>query len=323
VARAAPAGDEGLVVIYRRHLVPLAGAMVLVLGLLAVLAWRIWDTPDEGSLLEPMVVNATLSTPQHMFGDPIRGRVEVVLDANRVDPDSVKVRANFEPYRALRPPTQSRRAVGSVTRLSFDYQLACLTYRCLPRGQDRLDDFGGGQRRFRMKPGAVEYKTQGGSAQTEAIYWPTVTASGRVARNFWEAEMRGEFRELAPPSYRVSPRLVEGVALVLAVIFGAAATLLTLRQLPLARIAERLGLKTPDRRTPLARALARVHETSSPEQAPEGRRALERLAHELRQARNSELAWAASELAWSRQFPADGRLTVLSGEVERLISEGA
>lgn len=300
--------------IYRRHLVPLAGAMVLVLGLLAVLAWRIWDTPDEGSLLEPMVVNATLSTPQHMFGDPIRGRVEVVLDANRVDPDTVKVRANFEPYRTLRPPTQSRRAVGSVTRLSFDYQLACLTYRCLPQR---------GQRRFRMKPGAVEYKTQGGSAQTEEIYWPTLTASGRVARNFWEAEMRGEFRELGPPTYRVSPRLVEGVALVLAVIFGAAATLLTLRQLPLARIAERLGLKTPDRRTPLARALAQVHETSSPEQAPEGRRALERLAHELRQARNSELAWAASELAWSRQFPADGRLTVLSGEVERLISEGA
>lgn len=300
--------------IYRRHLVPLAGAMVLVLGLLAVLAWRIWDTPDEGSLLEPMVVNATLSTPQHMFGDPIRGRVEVVLDANRVDPDTVKVRANFEPYRTLRPPTQSRRAVGSVTRLSFDYQLACLTYRCLPQR---------GQKRFRMKPGAVEYKTQGGSAQTEEIYWPTLTASGRVERNFWEAEMRGEFRELGPPTYRVSPRLVEGVALVLAVIFGAAATLLTLRQLPLARIAERLGLKTPDRRTPLARALAQVHETSSPEQAPEGRRALERLAHELRQARNSELAWAASELAWSRQFPADGRLTVLSGEVERLISEGA
>ncbi len=298
----------------RRHFAALAAAVVLVLTLLGALAWRVWDPGEEGSLAEPVAVNATLDPPQHMFGDPVRARIEVVLDATRVNPDTVKVRANFTPYRQLRPPTQSRSSAGPITRLRFDYRLACLTYRCLPLGQ----------KRFELKNSAVDYNTRrGGGLQTEEVDWPTLTVSGRISRNrFWEAQTRADFRELEPPTYRVSPRLVETVGLLLAVIFGAVAVILILRLLPLVRIAERLGLKTVDRRTSLERALARVRETSTAERAEEGRRALERLAHELRRARNPELAGAASELAWSREFPADGRLTTLSGEVERLISEG-
>jgi hypothetical protein len=314
MARAETPGDEGFVVIDRRHFAVLAAGVVLVLALLGALAWRIWDPGEEGSLAEPIAVNATLSPQQHMFGDPVRARIEVVLDAERVDPDSVKVRASFAPYRQLQPQTESRSDAGPITRLRFDYRLACLTYSCLPNGR----------RRFELKNAAVEYSTgRGGGVRTEEIDWPTLTASGRISRaRFYEAQTRAEFRELEPPAYRVSPRLVEVIGLLLALIFGAAAVILILRLLPLERIAERLGLKTVDTRTPLERALARVRETSTPDRAEEGRRALERLAHELRKARNPELAGAASELAWSRQFPADGRLTRLSGDVERLISEG-
>ena len=299
----------------RRHFAILAAGAVLVLALLGALAWRVWEPGEEGSLAEPIAVNATLSPQQHMFGDPVLARIEVVLDAERVDPDSVKVRASFAPYRQLQPPTDSRSAAGPITRLRFDYRLACLTYSCLPNPR----------KRFELKNAAVEYNTRGGGGvRTEEIDWPTLTASGRISRaRFYEAQTRAEFRELQPPAYRVSPRLVEVIGLLLALIFAAAAVILILRLLPLARIAERLGLRTVDTRTQLERALARVQETSTPERADEGRRALERLAHELRKARNPELAGAASELAWSRQFPADGRLTRLSGEVERLISEGA
>jgi hypothetical protein len=317
MARAETAGDEGLVVIDRRHFAALAAAVVLVLTLVGALAWRFLGPADEATLAEPIAVNATLNPPQHLFGDPVRARIEVVLDAKRVNPDSVKVRANFAPYRPLQPSTQSRTAVGPLTRIRFEYRLACLTYGCTPRGQR-------GQRRFELKNAAVEYGSRGGGRlRTEEIDWPMLTVSGRISpTRFWEAQTRAEYRELGPPTYSVSPRLVEFVALLLALIFGAAAVVLALRLLPLARLAERLGLKTVDRRTSLERALERVRETSSADRAEEGRRALERLAHELRRARNPELAGAASELAWSRQFPADGRLTRLSGEVERLISEG-
>ena len=76
--------------------------------------------------------------------------------------------------------------------------------------------------------------------RTEEIDWPTLTASGRISRaRFYEAQTRAEFRELEPPAYRVSPRLVEVIGLLLALIFGAAAVILILRLLPLERIAER------------------------------------------------------------------------------------
>jgi hypothetical protein len=246
-----------------------------------------------------------------MFGDPVRAQVEVLLDRNRVDPDSVKLRLNFAPYRPLRPRTRTESTAGAITKLRFDYQLACLGYRCLPRGE----------RNFELRNGAVEYRSRGGDGvQTEEIDWPVIKATGRIpAETLWQAQLRADYRDLGAPTYSVRPKLVEIVALLLAVLFGAAALILALRLLPLARIAERLGLKLVDRRTPLERALAQVHQTA--EQPDEGRRALERLAQELRRARSPELAGTASRLAWSREFPADGRLTALSSQVERLIAE--
>jgi hypothetical protein len=313
MARAAAARDEGLVVIDRRHFAVLAGLVVLVLTVVGLFAWRAWDNAEPGSLVEPIVVNATLGPQQHLFGDPLRARVDVILDSKRVDPQSVKVRTSFAPYRPLEPPRRLESAAGAITRLRFDYRLACLTYRCLPIGR----------RRFDLRNGAVEYHTRSSEAvQTEEIDWPVLHAAGRIsATRLWEAQLRGDYHDLAPPTYGVSPKLVQFVALVLAVLFGAAALILVLRLLPLAPLFERLGLKTVDRRTPLERALARVHQTA--ERPDEGRRALERLAHELRRVQNPHLAGAASRLAWSREFPVDGRLTALSTEVERLIREGA
>ena len=275
MARAETPGDEGCVVIDRRHFAVLAAGVVLVLALLGALAWRVWD-PGEGSLAEPIAVNATLSPQQHMFGDPVRARIEVVLDAERVDPDSVKVRANFAPHRQLQPPTESRSAAGPITRVRFDYRLACLTYSCLPNGR----------RRFELKNAAVEYSTgRGGGVRTEEIDWPTLTASGRISRaRFYEAQTRAEFRELEPPAYRVSPRLVEVIGLLLALIFAAAAVILILRLLPLERIAERLGAEDGRHTDPRSSERLRACGTSTPDRAEEGRRALERLAAELRSA---------------------------------------
>jgi hypothetical protein len=302
-------------VIDRRYFVPLAAIVAIVVALAAALAWWLWDPHQEASLAEPVAVNATLAPQQHLFGDPVRARVDLILDTKQVDPDTVKVRASFAPYRPLHPPKRSEISSGAITQLRLDYQLACLGYRCLPTGRRRME----------LRKGTVEYRRRGDTAvQTEEIDWPILHVTGRISpTRFWEAQLRAEYRELGPPTYRVSPRLVEVVALVLAVIFAAAALILVLRLLPLAAIAERLGLMPVDRRTPLERALARVHETATAERPDEGRRALERLARELRRSRSPELAGAASQLAWSRDFPADGRLTALTGKVERLISEKA
>lgn len=298
----------------RRHFAALAAAVVLLLALAGVLAWRAWSSEGEASLPEPIVVNATLGPEQLLFGDPVRARVEVILDARRIDPATVRVRVNFAPYRPLRPPARLETAAGGITRLRFDYLLGCMTYRCLPFGQ----------RDFDLRSAALEYRRRGApGVQTLEIDWPALEVTGRIsATRLWQARLRADYRELGEPTYRLPPRRVGLVALVLAVLFGAAALILILRLLPLARIAERLGLKTVDTRSPLELALARVREAETAERPDEGRRALERLAQELRRVRNPELAQAASRLAWSRTVPADGRLSALSTEVERLIAEG-
>jgi hypothetical protein len=200
-----------------------------------------------------------------------------------------------------------------VTRIRYVYDLGCLGHRCLPVGQ----------RRFDLRSASLDYRLVNGQrGETLEVDWPTLYAGGRIpAARLWEARLRADYRDLGEPTYRVPPRTVQILAIVLAAIFAAAGLILTLRLLPLVRIAERLGLRTLDTRTPLEKALARVHETA--EQPKEGRRALERLAFELRRSRNPDLARMASQLAWSREFPLDGRLSTLSGEVERVIAQGA
>jgi hypothetical protein len=96
---------------------------------------------------------------------------------------------------------------------------------------------------------------------------------------------------------------------------------LLLRLLPLDRWAGRLGARLVDRRSSLEQALALVRESSESGSTEEGRRALERLAVELRRSRNPALAADASRLAWSQGRPIATGVTPLSDEVERLISE--
>jgi hypothetical protein len=53
----------------------------------------------------------------------------------------------------------------------------------------------------------------------------------------------------------------------------------------------------------------------------ESRRALERLAVELRQTEEPDLAQAATRLAWRRSDPSGSTVEPLSDEVERVIAE--
>jgi hypothetical protein len=147
-----------------------------------------------------------------------------------------------------------------------------------------------------------------------------IRAAGRIDPNqLDQAALRADLRDLPSASYRVSPRTVELVALVLAVLFAAGAAILILRLLPLDRIATRLGARFVDKRSPLEQALALVRESAASGSPEEERRALERLAVELRRNRNPALAGDASKLAWSQPVPAG--IDPLSDEVERVISE--
>jgi hypothetical protein len=289
--------------------VVLAAILAAAVGLIA---WNAWDKGGGPGLGEEPIVGTALLTPeQHLFGDAVRARVELIVDSNRVDPDSVEIGANFDPYRELRPVEVTRSDDGPLTKLRYDYVLGCLVSQCLPRGAGRVE-LGGV---------AVNYLRRGESEPAAAtVEWVPIRAAGRIDPNqLDQAALRADLRDLPSASYRVSPRTVEIVALVLAVLFAVGAAILILRLLPLDRLATRLGARFVDKRSPLEQALALVRESAASGSPEEERRALERLAVELRRARSPALAGDASKLAWSQPVPAG--IDPLSDEVERVISE--
>ena len=287
-------------------------AAVILAAAAGLIAWNAWEKgggPGLGD--EPIVGTALLSPEQHLFGDAVTARVELIVDTTRVDPDSVEIGANFDPYRELGPVEVTRSEDGTLTKLRYDYVLGCLVSQCLPRGTGRVE-LGGV---------AVNYLRRGQSEPDAAtVEWVPIRAAGRIDPNELEqAALRSDLRDLPSASYRVSPRTVELIALVLAALFAVGAAILILRLLPLDRLAARLGARFVDKRSPLEQALALVRESAASGSPEEERRALERLAVELRRNRNPALAGDASKLAWSEPVPAG--IDPLSDEVERVISE--
>jgi hypothetical protein len=304
------------VVTARRLFVAIAAAVVLLLAVAGLVAWNAWNEgggPGLGE--EPIVGSAFLQPEQHLFADAVRARLELVVDGSRVDPGSIEIGANFAPYRQLRPVEITRSESGPLTRIRYDYLLGCLVARCLPQGPGRVE----------LGSVAVNYTRRGSPvADAASIEWPPLRAAGRIDPNELEnAALRAELRNLPAPSYRVSPRAVQFVALILAVLFAAGAAILILRLLPLDRVAARLGARWADKRSPLEQALALVRESAASGSTEEGRRALERLAVELRRVRNPALAQEAGRLAWSRRSPGDAGVSVepLSDDVQQVISE--
>ena len=297
----------------RRLFAAAAAAVVLVAALAGLVAWKVWSGGGGPGLGQEPIVGSTFIEPeQHLFADAIHARIELVVDGDRVDPDSVEIGANFSPYRELRPVQRTSSSSGPITRLRYDYILACLTAQCLPKGSGRVE-LGGA---------AVNY-TRRGSAEPDAatIEWPPLRAAGRIAPNELEqAALRAELRNLPEASYRVSPGAVALFALALAALLAVGAAILILRLLPFDRLAARLGARRVDRRSALEQALALVRESRA-ESTEEERRALERLAAELRRSSNPALARDASRLAWSQEPPLEAAVDPFSDDVQRVISE--
>src|SRR5205807_7241875 len=76
---------------------------------------------------------AFLSPTSYQFGDTIKGRVEVLLDARRVKPADVKLNARFFPYVPVAGTARAVRSAGPLTLVTYSVRLRCLGIACLPR----------------------------------------------------------------------------------------------------------------------------------------------------------------------------------------------
>ena len=102
-----------------RRLVAAGLALVAVGVLVAVLVLR-----DDGSSTEaldraqPLEARVVVSPRVVLFGDTVTARVQVALDRARIDPDSLRVEAEFAPWQLVRAPQRIRRDAAREKQLN-------------------------------------------------------------------------------------------------------------------------------------------------------------------------------------------------------------
>lgn len=236
---------------------------------------------------------ATSITPRTAaFGDPLTARLRILVDRDRIDPDSIRVLARFAPWRDR--TTIERVDAGNVTALTYTIDLQCLTLFCVSFEREYAPSFRGA--RITSDHGRV-YEFD----------WPNVSIGTRVPTLGFVPDDTGEEAAewppkwrasvaLAEPSYRVSPTLLTWLLTgfgALLVGGSAAAGILLFRRGRLVR-----GRET----APLDRALDLLRRARTDE---DRRAALEALALALDTELGPELARPARALAWSQSRPSE------------------
>lgn len=288
-------------------------AAVLALAVLAGGAAALLRGSDEDvpALNRLLVASADLDGRAHLFGDPVRARLEVVYHATRIRPDSIAVEASFAPYRIVER-RESRDSFGSIERVRVDFSLECLTARCVPRS-DGLFEFPRARVRYRQREFPVD--------EGVAVDWPRLRVGSRVGLREVEVRaLRADVRDLPAVSYRIGPGALATAGYSLAALLALAGALLLAHALGARARLERRLTGRPSRLSALQRALALVRRQTRRGEADASRRALDRLAVELRETSEPDLARDASRLAWRRNDPSETSVDPLSHEVERVIA---
>jgi hypothetical protein len=164
---------------------------------------------------------------------------------------------------------------------------------------------------FHFTPVHVDYLTRSGRrAYGIDAHWPPVEVLSQVSpgvARFLQLTNHINWRlRLAPvaaPTYRVSPGVVQWLAVGLAGVFGILALWLAGRWYLVIRPRRTTVVELPG--TPLERALAVLRYAHETGDETLQRKAFERVADELGYERADELTRVARELAWSQRTPED------------------
>jgi hypothetical protein len=254
----------------------------------------------------PVAASTRIPSGPYLFGDPVRARLDVLVDPARVDPDSVRVESRFDPYaRAGRARTARTSADGKV-HLVWEYTLECLWIECL--GPPAVP------RRIVPKASTIRFRTRAGKrAAVEAPWRPfrlvyrTIPVSGdtpatspNISNLF--SPLRTDDEPPRPDTW-VSPTVLGALILSAAFLVLVAASLL-LRPV-VAFVRERRAARTArPQLTPLEQAVEQVEAAASDGAGSAlHRETLALLARELRRAGLQEFVSSARRLAWSSEPP--------------------
>jgi len=309
MGRAAQEGTEADPLSRRALAALAAGALALLAGILAIALIRSGG-PTTAPPARALAVATSVSPRPAFFGDLLTARTEVLVDATRIDPNSVRLEAEFFPYTEARAPLRSSSRSGPVVALGYRFPISCLSADCVP---------GPGIRRVVLPLLVVRARLREGHETVVRKTWPQIALAPRVDQTALRTSPLGWRRQLAlpPVSYRAAPgTLLVLLACAAALALGALA-ILAVEYARWTRLRDtRAGALS---RVGLALALARESMRRNPD---DRRKALALLARVLagKDPDADRLAAAAEELAWSRGRPDPDRVGALADEIEREVS---
>jgi hypothetical protein len=297
-----------------------AVAAALVLAAVAIAGAAILLLRDSGgaeSGLRPLRARATLSDRIVVFGDTVRAQVDLALDLRHVDPDSVKVRVGFAPWRRVGPAEVTRTDAGSSSHIRMSYVLRCLKQACVPE-RDTLP--------FEFKPARVEFVNRAGGRGALRAPFPVLTVYTRLSSTDLASASpyRLDVTNVPEPSYRAAPGLLVGLLLGGSLLFLAGGGALAYVGWP-RRHVEPEPEPEPELEllpTPLEQALELLEDAARANGAADQRRSLELVAEVLAQRGDADgLAPAARELAWSPTPPPPEAAKGLAARVRATLDE--
>jgi hypothetical protein len=296
-------------------------AVVAALAVTAVVYFAAAPGPRSPALPDGGIVADALVEPQGaFFADTLVVRVEALVNRERIDPDSLGVRATFAPHSVRRGPTV-RENLGNVARVTQTLRLRCLVERCLPP-----DVKSGGRRTVSLPPVELTFRRADRSSSL-VLALPVVDVASRLTET--DATLIDDFfvvpfhasAVLDPIQYSVSPTLLVVLLLVAATLLLALAAWLVLRH-GIPRREPVVVLPPPEPPPPLSpleRALEALERARAGGSVADERRALELLAGELGRSGAGELAVTATGLAWSASGPIPAATVTLTDDVRDVI----
>ena len=268
----------------------------------------------------------TVGPREVLFGDSVRARVDTVVDKARVDPTSVRVQADFDPWEVVGSATTTRQDDGDDAYIRTTYVLRCITGTCVPSGQSERYDF---------RPGRITYGAPADQPVDESsidLPLPSIRVFSRFAAGTRDADpfepaWRADVLTLPAVSYGISPGLLMvlllGGAAVLAVGGLALAFAAWPRRLPAPPPEPPPAPPPAPALSPLEQALVLLELSIRTNGAADQRRALEQVAEQLELAEwgDERLAHEAKVLAWSPDAPPIEKTTSLAARVRSALPE--
>jgi hypothetical protein len=291
-----------------------AAAVLGTILLVGVFAPRWWN--GEGGTYapgRPIAASTRLDPSRTLFGDVVTAHVRVVVDDREVDPETVRVYPDFRPYRVASFTRELRHDVGRGTAIDYSFRLDCVVVSCLT-AFEVPDTEPARPKALRFVPARVQARDHHGAFVNARATWPDLFVRPRLTPDEVSVGEAAVDRYVAPEvTWRVPPDVAGGilVALAAALALGGGYLVATgVRGRPVPR-----RLLIPSHLTPVDRALALARHAAEHGDAEGGRRALERLATELRRSGEPELAGSVGRVAWSHDAPTRDDVDALADEL--------